>query len=100
VGAVSDFFSGVAGSGGFAAKMTADLDSYLDKKEGLFASVSKTLDSQLKELSERYDAKQVSIDAAMARYSKQFSALDVLISKMNSTADYLTQQFDALTKDK
>ena len=31
--------------------------------------------------------------ATMARYKTQFTSLDVLVTKMTNTANYLTQQF-------
>ena len=36
---------------------------------------------------------EASIDATMARYKAQFTQLDVLVTKMTNTANYLTQQF-------
>jgi flagellar hook-associated protein 2 len=50
------------------------------------------INKTLKTLGERYDAMEA-IDATMARYKAQFTSLDVLVTKMTSTANYLTQQF-------
>jgi len=38
------------------------------------------------------------MQALTTRYTRQFSTLDTLLTKLNSTSSYLTQQFDALTK--
>nr|WP_024964903.1 flagellar filament capping protein FliD [Pantoea sp. IMH] len=57
------------------------------------AGVSKTLNN----LTESYNAASERIDATIARYKKQFTALDLMVSKLNSTSSYLTSQFDALT---
>jgi flagellar hook-associated protein 2 len=51
----------------------------------------------LKDLSVRQTALNASMDSLTARYKAQFTALDTLMSKLNSTSTYLTQQFDALT---
>ncbi|HFO5858476.1 TPA: hypothetical protein ACHKAD_004629, partial [Escherichia coli] len=34
------------------------------------------------------------IDAQVARYKEQFTQLDVLMTSLNSTSSYLTQQFE------
>jgi flagellar hook-associated protein 2 len=36
----------------------------------------------------------------MARYKAQFTQLDTLMSRMNSTSSYLTQQFDNMSSKK
>ena len=36
------------------------------------------------------------MDATVARYRAQFTQLDVLVSSMNNTKAYLTQQFEAM----
>jgi flagellar hook-associated protein 2 len=38
---------------------------------------------------------EATIEATMARYKSQFTALDTMVSKLNSTATYLTQQFSS-----
>ena len=37
------------------------------------------------------------INDLIARYKTQFTQLDLAVSKLNSTSDYLTQQFDSMT---
>jgi len=37
-----------------------------------------------------------SIDDTVARYKAQFTQLDTMMSKLNSTSSYLTQQFSAM----
>jgi flagellar hook-associated protein 2 len=39
---------------------------------------------------------QARVDAKVAYYRDQFTQLDLLVSKMNSTSSYLTQQFASL----
>jgi flagellar hook-associated protein 2 len=34
------------------------------------------------------------IDATVAQYKAQFTQLDVLMTSLNNTSSYLTQQFD------
>lgn len=53
--------------------------------------VSKTLNN----LTEQYNAMSTRIDNLIARYKTQFTQLDVLMSSLNSTSSYLTQQFES-----
>lgn len=52
--------------------------------------VSKTLNN----LTAQYNKASDRIDSEMARYKAQFTQLDVMMSSLNSTSSYLTQQFD------
>jgi len=84
------------GDQGFATKLSSQLDQWVGSN-GVIASRTDSLSKQLKDLS----AQQTALDGRMAdltaRYQAQFSALDTLMTKLNSTSSYLTQQFDALT---
>ena len=99
ISAVQDFFVGTDDSDGFATQMATDLDTYLDEDNGLIVSVTDGLESQLEDLEDKYEEKQAFIDSEMDRYTEQFTALDTLIAQLDSTADYLTTQFDALSSD-
>ncbi|NIF26497.1 flagellar filament capping protein FliD [Pantoea sp. Tr-811] len=99
IDAVSEFFIGSDGSSGFISRMTTDLDSYLDEDNGLIVAKTDSLENKLDQLEERYEEKQALIDSEMDRWREQFTQLDTLISTLNSTADYLTEQFEALNSD-
>jgi flagellar hook-associated protein 2 len=58
---------------------------------GVIQNAKDGINKTLKTLGERYDAMEA--NATMARYKTQFTSLDVLVTKMTSTANYLTQQF-------
>lgn len=99
IDAVSEFFIGTDGTSGFIGQMTDDLDNYLDEDDGLIVARTDSLASKLEQLEDRYEEKQALIDSEMARWTEQFTQLDTLISSLNTTADYLTTQFDALNSD-
>jgi flagellar hook-associated protein 2 len=96
---VSEFFLGTDDTTGFITQMSTDLDNYLDEDDGLIVAKTDSLESKLEQLEERYEEKQALIDSEMARWTDEFTLLDTLISQLNSTADYLTTQFDALNSD-
>ena len=94
--AVSQFFSGADGESGLVASIDDTMGSILDDG-GLLQTATDGIDTTLSRLDDRYTRMQESIDATVARYRTQFASLDSLVSQMNSTSDYLTQQFDALS---
>lgn len=81
---------------GITTKLATNLTSWLSTKGVIQAAtdgVSKTLNS----LTVQYNKVSDRIDASIARLKTQFTALDVMISKLNTTSDYLTQQFATST---
>ncbi|MGQ7243838.1 flagellar filament capping protein FliD [Salinicola sp. V024] len=94
--AVSQFFAGVDGKGGLSASIDDTMGTILDDG-GLLQIATDGIDSTLDRLGDRYTRMQESIDSTVERYRTQFASLDSLVSQMNSTSSYLTQQFDALS---
>ncbi|MGM8848894.1 flagellar filament capping protein FliD [Salinicola halophyticus] len=94
--AVSQFFAGVDGKSGLSASIDDTMGTILDDG-GLLQIATDGIDSTLDRLGDRYTRMQESIDSTVERYRTQFASLDSLVSQMNSTSSYLTQQFDALS---
>lgn len=78
-------------------------DSYnttLEKFVGTSGTIKIATDSAnslLDQLTDRKEVIERRLDVIEARYRKQFAALDTLISGLNSTSSYLTQQLASLT---
>lgn len=70
---------------------------FLNTSTGTIANAQTAVNTTLKSLTEQYNKVNTSINDTIARYKTQFTALDVSIQKLNSTADYLTQQFEAMS---
>ena len=88
---VSALFAGSDGADGFGAKidklirgLTSDTGTIGSRVTGLNTSIA-----QLADQKSRLNARLVSIEA---RYRQQFNSLDVLISSMKQTSNFLTQQ--------
>jgi flagellar hook-associated protein 2 len=81
--------------GGFGPQMGALLTSYTDTT-GMLTSATKGVSTTINKLEKDYLAMSERIDTTIARYKAQFTQLDVMMSNMNQTSSYLTQQFDAL----
>lgn len=95
--ALSDFFSGVDGSEGFAARLEGTVGQMLSDNgavEGAISGAENRIDS----LGQRYERMEQSVDRTISRYRTQFSQLDGMIAQMNQTSSYLSQQFDALSQ--
>lgn len=74
---------------------TANLvKSYL-ADDGVIDSATTSINSTLKSLTKQYLAVSSSIDDTIARYKAQFTQLDTMMSKLNNTSAYLTQQFSS-----
>jgi len=91
-----------ANTAGVAALTTA-LGQAIDKAatgligpSGPMATKTSGINASIKEIGTRRTAIQSHLDTLQAQYTKQFSALDTLISNMNSTSSYLTQQLDSI----
>lgn len=92
---VTNLFAGSAGVGGYASQLATQITGFSNINGALTvatAGINKTLTS----LGTQYSNMSAQIDATVARYKTQFTQLDVLISGMNQTSSYLTQQFAAL----
>jgi flagellar hook-associated protein 2 len=90
---VSDLFGG---DNGFSAQLGAQLTHWVGDN-GVLAGRTDSISQQLKDLGDQQNTLNARMDSLTARYQAQFTALDTLMSKLNSTSSYLTQQFDALT---
>ena len=80
---------------GYGKQIDALVD---DVTKGALKVASDGVTATIKELDTQYDAMQLRVDATVDRYRKQFNQLDVLINNLNNTKNYLTQQFDAMSK--
>ncbi len=63
---------------------------------GLFANKQSSLDAQAKDLADQKAAFDARMTALQTRLQTQFAAADALISQLNSTSTFLTQQLSAL----
>lgn len=96
---VAKLFSGTAGVGGYGTQMSSLITSMTDNN-GTLTAATKGLNTSLDLLGKQYIATSARIDTTVARYKAQFTQLDTLISSMNQTSAYLTQQFSTANSSK
>lgn len=65
---------------------------------GPLDGVTKGINASISDIGKQRDALNAHLADVQARYTRQFSALDTLLSSMNATNNYLTQQLANLPK--
>lgn len=101
-GAVAELFSGdgtATGTNGVGKQLSTLLNGFTSKT-GMISNATTGIQSTLKSLDDRYTATESRVDATIARYKAQFTALDLLVSRMQNTGNYLTQQFASMSSSK
>ena len=81
---------------GFADQLNASLLSMLDSGDGLITNKLNALDNDKVQLAEKRERLDIQMSAQEARLKSQFLYNDALVSKLNSTGDFITQQFEAM----
>lgn len=80
---------------GVAENLSVLMDSFLDSN-GLFAARTNSLTAELATIEEKRTALDERIARSEARLRTSFLANDKIISQLNTTADFLTSQLEAL----
>jgi flagellar hook-associated protein 2 len=80
---------------GVAVKLDKLLAPYLDS-EGVFDSRASSLKASIDGINDRREALNTRLAALQARYTKQFNSLDSLLSQLQGTSNFLTQQLSRL----
>jgi len=84
-------------SKGVSALFSTITDSYLGSS-GLIQNKNDGLNKSIADIGKQRDALNTRLTLTEARLRKQYSSLDVTLSSMNSTSNYLAQQLAALPK--
>lgn len=83
-----------SGEGGVASRLDSALDTFL-RAGGVFQTREESLRDQLSDIQDDRDTLALRLEKMEARYVAQFSSLDILVSQLNQTGDFLTQQLEA-----
>lgn len=95
LGGVTSMFSHTTGTGGYGKQITDAIDD-LNETNGAIKIATDGLTESLKDLEDRYAQVEDRVNTTIERYRAQFTQLDLLVSKLNQTRSYLTEQFAAL----
>lgn len=98
VGAVSTDFSDVsnllASPSGFATRLESWAKSALEPA-GMIAIRTKSLNDYVKNYNSQIDRLELQLEALQRKYTKEYTNLNLLLSSMNATSTYLTQQLSS-----
>lgn len=89
---VAELFSS---TNGVATKLDSIVNEYV-KTNGLLDQKTEGLSETVTGINEDLEALQLSLTALEERLRAQFTAMDAIVSQLNSTSSFLTQQFDAI----
>lgn len=92
---LASFFAGNDSDGGLAGQMNTAIEQLIGT-DGRLASAVSTSEGRVESLNGRYATTEGRIDQTIERYRAQFAAMDSMVSQMNQTSSYLTQQLSTL----
>ena len=81
---------------GFADQLNSSLLAMLDSSGGIISNKLDALDNDKEKLAEKRTSLDSRMSAQEARLKSQFLYNDAIVSKLNSTADFVKQQFEAM----
>lgn len=84
---------------GITTNIGSNLTSWLSST-GIIQAAKDGVSKTLNKLTKDYNTASDLIDQKVARYKAQFTQLDVLMSSLNNTSSYLTQQFESTSNSK
>lgn len=84
---------------GITTNIGSNLTSWLSTT-GIIQAAKDGVSKTLNKLTKDYNTASDLIDQKVARYKEQFTQLDVLMSSLNNTSSYLTQQFESTSSSK
>lgn len=93
---VTAFLIGDGKETGFSNVTNKLLTGFL-AADGAIKSATSGIDKSLKNLADTITRTNANINSTIERYKTQFTQLDSLVSKLNNTGSYLTQQFAAMS---
>jgi flagellar hook-associated protein 2 len=95
--AMSNNFSDVvnlfSSATGFATRLNTWASSVLDPSSGLIAIRTKSLNTSIQGYNDQITRLQSRMAILQQQYTAQYSNLNMLLTSMNNTSSYLTQQF-------
>jgi flagellar hook-associated protein 2 len=97
VGGVTGNRGSVSFTRGYAEQLNNVLDQLL-QEGGVFTSVTDGIDRSLDDIDTQREQVDSRSQAYEARIRAQFTAMDILVSQLKSTSDFLTQQLDSLSQ--
>jgi flagellar hook-associated protein 2 len=87
-----------ASSDGFAVRLSAVVDGYLDEDVGLIKIRTDGLDTTIEDIADKRKTLNVRLERLEKNLLRQFNALDALVGQLSTTSNFLTIQLANLPK--
>ncbi|WP_319588647.1 flagellar filament capping protein FliD [uncultured Desulfobulbus sp.] len=97
---LENLFIGEDGSEGINDKFINYLSGLTDSTTGLYASKKKSTESAVKGIEKNIDNMELRLEKREKSMRSQFEALELLMSSMNATSTYLSQQISSMNSSK
>ena len=97
---LENLFLGEGVSDGINDKFLNYLSGLTDSNKGLYASKKKSTESAVKGIERNIDSMNLRLEKREASLRAQFESLELLMSSMNATSNYLTQQISSMNSSK
>jgi flagellar hook-associated protein 2 len=81
---------------GLADSLKTLLDTYINSSSGMLIARETRIDNSLDDIAEDRLEVIARMESLEERYTKQFTAMDTLVSQLQGTSDFLTNQMDAI----
>jgi flagellar hook-associated protein 2 len=93
--------TGARGNVSFTRGLAKQMDTLLTEMlgtKGLFQTRTDGINKSVDDIGAQRERLAARLEKLTERYTRQFTAMDSLVSQLNSTSSYLTQQLSALSK--
>ncbi|MDB5762095.1 MAG: flagellar hook protein [Herminiimonas sp.] len=91
------FVTSTDGTIGFGSRVNSVVSSMIFGTDATLNGRIDGINTSIKDLAKQLTDENTRLAAVQQRYNTQFTALDVMVSSMTQTSNFLTQQFAALT---
>lgn len=81
---------------GLTDKLREIIETYTDNTSGMLASRETRINDSLRDLEDDKLSILARMESLEERYTRQFTAMDTLVSQLQGTSDFLSNQMDAL----
>lgn len=85
---------------GFGDRLKDIMDGFLNGQNSVIAGRERALDTDTKAIAEDRERMEIRLAAQEARLRASFLYNDAIVSKLNTTLDYVKQQFEAMANSK
>ena len=92
---VMTLFTGDGEEEGIFTQMFSYLDEQTDSIDGFYAIRKKSLNAKISRIEDSIDRMEIRLEKREETLTAQYEALELLMSEMNSSADYLTSYFSS-----